>query len=293
MLSTSWLFYLLNTQYKNLQANMEINFMLIPFNLLKNILKYTGLYVKGKHSSVAMFFGYLMYFTMQILLTCEQIAHLYLEEDWREKVVNLALATTIIGLYIKLSLYLTHVKMFDHMENRLKIIILMTSNKSVDEIFNQKLNLLKKIFKSYAITLGINISIAFVVAFGFHQLPYKAYYPFNTDKFTVGFYLAAVQDTVGAVIGSSVAFFCDLYPIIHIIMITGVLDGIALRLKKINTKNVNARKELEHCIKIHQMVLPFVRDLQKSFSFVFLFQVLASTLIVGLTAFSMSMRHQS
>lgn len=267
---------------------MDIKRLLAPFELFKKLLKIIGLYRDGTQTRTRAAFGYAVYVFLEVYLVTGQIIHFIIVDNWQERMVNMALAATVVGVNFKVQMYLKYVDSFNALEKRLIEIFQASCDDRVGEILDKKLNLNMKILKLYSIILIVNALIGVFVVVAFQILPYKAYYPFDTDANSIGVYIAGLHENFACFYGSVVIYFFDAYPVMIIIYVTGIVEGLSLRLKYIGTKEHLGREELVKCIKIHQTFKKFVVDIEENFKIAFLFQCTVSSLIIGLSAFSMT-----
>lgn len=256
------------------------------FELLKKSLNLISLCTESKTKNI---FGYFIYCFTMVLLVIGQIVHLFTEDDWQETMENLSVAFTGLGINFKLIYYLLRTDVYNEMEKKLfKMLDLSSKNENAKNIMREKLKLIMMMSKVYASVLALNAISCLLFSFGLNELPFKVFFPFTIEKHTIGFYIAALYVNITCTVGNIAIFFCDLYPVFHMIIATGMLNEISLRLRHLGTDTTheNEVEDLIHCVKVHAMVRSYVRDIEKNFELTFLLQGSISGLIIGLSAFS-------
>lgn len=268
--------------------NMDNNFF-SPINVLKVLLKFIGLQRDGQQSkrcSIVTFLIYVLSFMGMIIV---QMNHLTsVENDWQEKVINIIIITTVIGAVFKVFWYLNRVESMDLMEENLTNLFEISADFKVQKITEDSYKLITKIMKIYGSIFATNTVVSVIITFGFGNLTLNSKYPFETEAWSLGFFVAGLHQNVAQSITACIYYFSNMYPAVMVIYVTGTIDGIALRLKHIGLNEHFGKEELVECIKIHQMIRLIVNEIQECFKIAFLLQGAMISLILGLCVFTIS-----
>lgn len=250
-----------------------------------------GLQQDGNQSWWYFIYGHLLHILcFDSFLLCE-ISYLFMAEKWQEMVVALSLALTVFFLMLYLPVYFKRVNAIGNIREKL----IETLKFSVDERFEdrgkvyRKVQLAEKIYKIYIVMFNFNTFLGFMLTVLTKNLAWKEVnYPFDTETGTIGFVVAAAHELLACSYGSYLLMFMELFPVTFMIYATGLLDELAERVSLIGTSKNLDHDELGKCIEVHKMIKELVFVVQENFGLIFFMMDIVSTIIIGLSVFSVS-----
>lgn len=152
-----------------------------------------------------------------------------------------------------------------------------------------------KVLKIYLIMAGSAMFFGMLVPIFEHKLPNKMWLPYDYQTNGFLFWSAVAFQMVPGLIYAPTAIIIDMFPVILISFLTGIIEELSDRMEQISTENDEAKagngeelKELFKCIKIHMKIQDLVYEIQEIFAPIFWAQGFMSTIVLCTTAFSLS-----
>jgi 7tm Odorant receptor len=166
-----------------------------------------------------------------------------------------------------------------------------------------------KIYKAFWFTAWTTCISGAFVPFITHKLPYKVWFPFETENNEIGFWVASIFLIVASFYLSALDITLDMLPVIFMTFGVGLINELAERLSEIGKKEEKAgsseekpegkselsekeklaiTKEFIKCIEIHDKIREFVKEIHGNFSTAILLQGIMSSIILCTSAFTMS-----
>ncbi|CRL02775.1 CLUMA_CG016006, isoform A [Clunio marinus] len=118
-----------------------------------------------------------------------------------------------------------------------------------------------------------------------HKLPYKVWFPFETDieKNELGFWVASFLVVFNSFFGSAIDMALDILPVTFMAFAIGLLNELSERIKKVRTYD-----DLVQCVVIHRKIKLFVNEIYENFATAIFIQGIMSSLILCTGVFTMS-----
>lgn len=273
-----------------------------PFKLCFWVFKSAGMWQDGNQSWTYFIAGYLVHFVLiDIYLVC-QFIYAFKAENLIDLVDALGLTTTYLSEICKCINFFAKLKLIKKLLETLEALLKF----SADERFANRNHVRVqvafslKVYKMFWFSAFMTCcSGAFVPIFS-HQMPYKVWFPFNTEYSSTGFWIASYYLVLNSFYVSAVDMALDILPVIFISFAIGLIDELSDRLAQVGNiqalmKVRNSQKceqqniqELINCIKIHKKITEFVGEIRSNFAVVIFAQGLMSSIILCTSAFTMS-----
>jgi 7tm Odorant receptor len=270
-----------------------------PFKLIFSVFRTLGMWQDGNQTWVYFIFGYLFHF---VIIEVFGVAVLL----FAFKIKNLDDFVDVVGLMATQTAEMFKcLNFFYKIKNIKKSIKTLTSllEFSADERWNSR-DYVKsqvafgyKVLQIFWITAWATcISAAFVPFFA-HKLPYKVWFPFDTENSEIGFWIASTFLTFLQFALSVIDVAVDILPVMFMTFGIGLINELSNRLSELgkpekNENNLKEKLEMEKdfikCIEIHRKINEFVKEIHGNFSTVILIQGLISSLILCTCAFTLS-----
>jgi hypothetical protein len=122
-----------------------------------------------------------------------------------------------------------------------------------------------QVYKAFWVVGSANCLISFIKSIETHQLPFIAWFPFDTEDSEVGFWVASVYSTFGSLVLIVVDVTLDMLPVIFLTFAVGLSDELSERLSQIGEVR-DTEKEFKKCVIIHRKVKRFVDEIGANFS---------------------------
>lgn len=265
--------------------------LLRPIFYLDKLVRVLGLYQDGNQTWTYYIFGHLTHLLFMDYFFLGEIIYLFVAETWIERILILSIATTVICYMFKITTFFRKIKQIVDISEGLADLIAF----SIDEekykngvLIKKKVDLIEKVCKLYAIMLTVNAAFGVLVLIFFRVLPYKVFYPFNTETGSVGYYIAAIHQTVSCFHGSFFLLYIDMYPVSLMIYVTGLLQELKARLSFAGLDEDASLPELLHCVQIYDRIKKFTREIQNNFGAILFAQCTISSIVIGLSVFTVS-----
>jgi hypothetical protein len=147
-----------------------------------------------------------------------------------------------------------------------------------------------KIHKVFWFTAWTTCFLSCLNPFTLHELPYKAWFPFDTTSNEVNFWAASVYVMIIAFPLSVSDITLDMIPVIFLTFAIGLVEELTERLAQIGDKvkkTETSTKEIK-CIEIQKRIKKFVKETEDNFSLAILLQGFTSSAILCASAFALS-----
>ena len=271
-----------------------------PFKLAFTILKKTGMWQDGKQSWSYFILGHLSILAIiQVLWLLYLIFALKAQnvEDFVEASGYVASQTAEMfkfwNFYFKLS------RIENSVETLARLIKFSADNrwKSRNGL-KSWIALELKIHKAFWFSAWITCLIGAFMPFLKHQLPFKAWFPFDTEHNEFGFWSASTFLIIVLFPMSAIDITLDMLPVIFLTFAIGLTDELSERLNEIgNVKNneqissqekLEMEKELVKCIIIHKKIKEFIKEINENFSTAIFLQGFISSTILCASAYTTS-----
>lgn len=268
-----------------------------PFKTAIKLLKTFGVWVDQNSSRGYLAYGIVLHLVFVELCIFLQIAEIPNLETIQDVASLMSLLPTYIGVFFKtLNIVVRRSKV-----NKL----LKLTNELFDESPNtskvlKRLKIVDRFYKA-------NITAAMVTCFGatvltIYKLPYKMWFPYDIENNRLGYWSAAIYQSVGPTSLAVATISLDMIPIFFMCYAAGFLEVLCDRLESIKKKaskatikdedksedHVDNYEELMNCIKFQWKIDEYFEAIDEMFSSVFFVQGLISipilcTSIVSLT----------
>lgn len=188
----------------------------------------------------------------------------------------------------------------------LESLLILSDTRGEREELRMEVKLCYKVFKVFRLSVILTCVVACFPPFITHQLPYKVWFPFDSENSEIGFWAAAAIMIFIAPYIMSIDLALDILPVIYISFAIGVITELAGRLEKIglqkvpeslngSTKDDFQRQqeklhydELVQCTKIHAEIKNYINRVERNFVAVLMIQGMLSSIILCTTAFTMA-----
>lgn len=107
----------------------------------------------------------------------------------------------------------------------LESLLILSDTRGEREELRMEVKLCYKVFKVFRLSVILTCVVACFPPFISHQLPYKLWFPFDSEKSEVGFWAAADIMIFIAPYITSIDLALDILPVIYISFAIGVITG--------------------------------------------------------------------
>jgi 7tm Odorant receptor len=282
-----------------------------PFKLIFSVFKVTGMWQDGNQSWTYFILGYFAHFLFFELCLLGELLYVFNTENLEDLVEGIGMTFTYISAIFRCWNFFYKLKLIKNSVDTLTALLEFSADerwKFRDHVKSQVAFGLK-VYKAFWVSAYITCIFSSLVPFISHQLPYKVWFPFDTENSEIGFWIASTFLICNAFTVSVVDISLDTLPVIFLTFSIGLTNELSERLseigrsdnkvrgsndqqdlnsKSVSIENVEMTKELIKCIEIHKKIKEFVNEIQENFSTVILIQGFFSALILCTGAFSMS-----
>lgn len=288
--------------------NISLNFLPVmdaelfkPFKTMFMVLRVLGMWQDGNQTWTYFIVGYLYHFILiGIYFVYAVVFTIFAAESLEDFVDLFGMAATYAAMMFK------WINFFYKLKSIKKSLETLTSlmEFSADERWKTREHVKSqvafgfKVYKAFWFTAWTSCISAAFVPFFTHKLPYRFWFPFDTENSEIGFWFAAFFLVFNSFVTSSVDIAVDILPVVFMTFAIGLTNELSKKLSDIgkiekdykNCKSLNYKEcsELIKCIEIHLKIKEFVAEIHSNFSTVILLQGLMSSLILCTCAFTMS-----
>lgn len=276
-----------------------------PFKLCFWILKTVGMWQDGNQSWRYFFLGFLAHLCFLALYLMGFI-YTIKAETLVEFIDGVGLSTLYLGILCKSCNFFFNLKLIKKSLRTLENLLVLSSDLRfpIRSHVKVQVSLAFKTFKVFWLFACTTCFSAIFVPIFAHELPYKVWFPFETDNTTIVFWLASFYLVFNSFVLSAVDVALIILPVIFMSFATGLINELAERLSEIGNEtkpkksyyqnqlktshDKRSLSELIICIKIHQNINEFVREIEENFSLATFIQGFLSSVILCTSAFTMS-----
>ena len=268
-----------------------------PFNVIFSVLKRLGLWQNGRQNWVYLMFGSVFHFTFRELQLTGALISLLSVKSFEEFADISVVISIIFSGLIRSWNFLANVRKIEKsVENLKSLIVFSCDERSKNrESVKSQVKFAYKIFKFNWSLAILTASIATLRTILSHQLPFKTYFPFDTEDSEIGFFCAVTIKTITFYSIGTIDVALSILPIIFISFAVGLMNELSDRLSlicetskyaagttssKTTSDDVGDDEELKKCIKIHVKIIKFTQEIHKNFSRVIFVQGFASSVIL-------------
>jgi hypothetical protein len=263
-----------------------------PLETMFSLFKFVGMWQDGNQSWTYFILGYLVHFSFIELCLLGELICAYHDESLVDLIETLGLTFTYIAEMLKCWNFFLKLKIIQKAFETLQELVEF----SADERWKNRQHLKSKTsfgFKVYKIFWASAWTTCFasaIVPFTTHTLPYKVWFPFDTQTSFVGFWGASIYLAVSSFVVSAIDISLDTLPVFFMVFAIGLTNELSERLAAIGKirKKEDTAEEFKKCIEIHWKIKKLVEEVQQIFSSVILVQGFFSSLILCMGTFSMS-----
>jgi hypothetical protein len=271
-----------------------------PFKLAFTIMKYVGMWHDGKRSWTYTILGHFAIFFFVKSLTIQGFMYMLEAPSWEDFIeisgllaTNLALTFKFWNFYFKLN------KILESIDTLTALLAF-----SADESWKSRDHLMSriateiKIHKVFWFTAWTTCFLSCLNPFTLHELPYKAWFPFDTTSSEVNFWAASVYVMIIAFPLSISDITLDMIPVIFLTFAIGLVEELAEKLAQIvdevktskasSNEDQEIEKKMVKCIEIHMQIKKFVKEIEDNFSLAIFLQGVISSVILCASAFALS-----
>ena len=274
-----------------------------PFEVLFKVLKCTGMWQNGSQSWTYFFAGFLFHFFSIVVYLGFELIYAAKAETFNDMIDALGLSVTFIAMLFKWINFLYKIKKIEKSVEHLIALMTFSINERLEtrDHIRSSVDYGFKAFKIFWISAFCNGLSAIITTSVSHKLPFKVWFPFETEKSQFGFWIAAFLQVFNCIVISTIDVSIDFLPITFMTFARGLTDELSERLlefgkirktksgKQFNGKiNKNQSDQIVKCIEIHRKIKEVQGEIQKNFSVVILLQGLLSSVILCTCAFTMS-----
>lgn len=265
--------------------------LLKPLDQCFEIWKFIGFYNDGKQSWKRSILGFLFFMTMTPVVAIGEIIRLRNSKNFEEAVEALSIVIPTLIFILQIINIQKQLASLIPMKNKIEEIFAFSQEKRFkNQKLQQKIRIVLRILQifignCYLITIMITCSLVI-----FKTNPYNAFGVRYEDS-PFKFYLSGVHLVVTSLHANLVITFVNLLPIIYMSYASGFLEELADRFQTIGTEPDYDKDELVKCIKIHRLIIEFVKEIKSNFGFLIFCQCVLSQLIISLIIFNSSTRN--
>lgn len=287
-----------------------------PFKVSFWMLSKFGMWQDGNQTWRYLICGHVLHFLFFDLNIASQIIYAINAEDLVDFTEAFALTVTVTTSMLKGFNFFFRIKSIkksvETLESLLKFSLSKKNNsrKQIDLQIEKVCHIFKMIWFSTCFACFIGV----LIPLHYNHLPYKLWFPFNTDSGEVGFWIASYYLVLNSFVSCAITIALDMLPITFMAFAIGLINELSDSLsefgkfesksKKVEQKpskketsfvgqqklstNVLAR-EIHKYIEIHIKIKEFVGEIHGNFETVIFFQGFMSSMILCTSAFSLTM----
>lgn len=276
-----------------------------PFKLSFWVLKKLGMWQDGNQSWSYFVFGHLLHFLFVDLNVVSQIMYAINAKDLHDFIDTLGLLITITASMLKGFHFFVKLKKFKKLFETLESLLEFSFKEKYSDRKQIKIQVAKvyKIYKPFWCLALFNCFVGCFVPLFYDHLPYKFWFPFNTQADHFGFWAASYLVVFNSFIVCPIDIALDMLPITFVAFAIGLVNELSNRLSEIfKTRQVEFKKpgqkrnndkqeelltkELIRCIEVHIKIKSFIGEILDAFQTVILLQAVMSCIILCSNAFS-------
>jgi 7tm Odorant receptor len=281
--------------------------MFKPFKLNFAVFKTFGMWQDGNHSLAYAVYGYLLYFVLIVLYVICLLIYALNATDLNDFISAFGVAATMTAEAFKcLNFFLKVKEIIKNFELLKELIEFSAYEKSKDrEQIKKHSQTAFRVLKWFWSSAMVNCVCGIFVPIFTHQLPYKAWFPFNTEYGGSGFWIASVYLVFNSFVVALIDINLDCLPAIFMSFGVGLIEELIERLENIGkvkeTDDGAAQPissdelqklqeiELKKCIEVHLKIEEYIKGIETNFANVIVIQGLISSIILCCCAFTMSL----
>jgi hypothetical protein len=261
-----------------------------PFNKIFLAFKVFGMWQDGRLSWTYFILGYLNHIIGMELCLLGEIIRAYKDTGFEDFIETAGIILTYTSGVLKSINFVYKLKIIQKTFDALRELVKFTADdrwKNREQL-KARISFGFRVYKVIWASAWISCLSAAFVPFTSHKLPYKVWFPFDTETI-VGFWTASVYLILTSFITSAIDMSLDTLPVFFLVFAIGLTDELTERLEEIGKdEKLNNAAELKKCVLIHTKISELVQEVQKIFSTVILAQGFLSSLILCVGAFSIS-----
>lgn len=280
-----------------------------PFKLYFQIFKAGGMWQDGNQSWMYFAYGHLVQLIFVELYIVGEFLYIYNAKDFVDFIQATILIPTFVAQLLKTINFFVKLRTIKQSFENLKSLLELSAPESFPHRERVRKEVAKgfKIFKAYyglaLMTCITGAVVSYEVTFALHQLPYKLWFPFDTETSKIGFEVARLYLVLTPFVVSIFDATLDILPVVFMTFAIGLVKELSDRLAEVgkikevggkgSTKRqqatpADAEVELIKCIEIHQRILEYVAEIKHNFSAAIFMQGFMSSLTLCTCAFTMS-----
>jgi 7tm Odorant receptor len=257
-----------------------------PFEFTFRVFKVTGMWQDGNQSWKYFVYGYSLHFVFLVLYLLCQIKYAINAVGLNDLVETISLAATYAAEILKCWNFFIRINFIVKSYEGIKDLM---ENSDYPGAGNRErvirpVRKAFKILKVFWFTAVLTCSTGILVPIFTHKVPYKVWFPFDTEYGGNGFWIASIYLVLNSYVVSAIDMNLDCFPALFMSFATGMIDELCHRMENFSTdKELNERerqkqqeKELVKCIEVHKRIKGFVKEIQDNFAVIILLQGEAS-----------------
>ena len=214
-----------------------------------------------------------------------QLVYAATTKEFSEILESLALCSACIAAMFRTVNFLFKVKKISKLVESLNQLLEfsyhpLTGNR--DQL-REQIKFAHNIYIGSWVSAFVTCSIAAFVPFLSHKIPYKAWFPFDTETSEIGFWAASAYVVLNTYVVSSIDITVNMFPVVLMSFTVGLTNELGDRLA-----GCQSNEELVQCVKVHQRIKKFHVKVLESFSTVTFLQALLSSFMICTSVFTMS-----
>lgn len=240
------------------------------------ILKLFGWWQDGNQSWGYFIYGYSMNFFLIEYLIIAQVVYICSIQNIEQLIAVLGLFLTMIGLFAKSVNFLVKIKKIVQSVADLEDLLQYSENPlTADRIrIKKKARFIFNFFRAYCITALLSVTNENITTLRTHEGTLKFGVNYVDGESNIGFFVFSVCMSLNYYISTTIALVFDLFPVFLMGYAIGLVEELTEVLGEIKTN-----EELVKCVKIHNKIKKFVKDIQDHYSAVIMLQSLISSVI--------------
>lgn len=269
-----------------------------PFKSAIKILKVMGIWMGSSPTKTDFFYGISMHLIFVDLCLILQIGYLFTFNTIGDLLNLMTVLPTYCGIFLKTLNIMTN---YQRIEKIFQMTEQLLDKCSDCTRVANRLKFVETIFK-FVLFIATASCLVGVVATIF-ELPYKMWFPFDTDESRIGYWVAAAYQSVDTTSLAAATMCIDFIPVFFLSYAIGFLEILCDRLSsfepqkisqkgktdrkqknvendEMEEKQINNYEELLKCVQFQLDIYEYFEQINKVFSTLFFIQGLISTLIL-------------
>jgi hypothetical protein len=266
--------------------------LLLHFNLLTKVLERFGMWQEKNCSKSLRFRGSIvvsLYFTLNFLLP---VVNFFNSDEIFEEAINSLFIFTAPTFKVVI-FYFRMVNMKKLLDDLGELLTFTKCEKNVRRMeMRRQVRFMARLFMVFYGLVVISALSDLTIPLLDNRLPYKTWIPYNQPitNSELLWVFSVSQVAVGIMTGL-VAVCIEMYPVFFMAMASVMLKELANRMKLLNQTHLTDTKvheELVKCVRVHQKLSSFIRDIEAQFSAMFFIQGFFTASYICLTVFILS-----